>query len=196
MRLWRAVRLLLLRFTSRDRYAAVRCLREISALASLLVLSYNSSALRQADANIYTHIQSARRGKGNIRRRGLVAGVENIFFGCKTVLGSARNLSGAPNRRTITALMEKMSALLIRLELQLMAGDGEKSSVLGKELLKESSATRRLITAARLEALCAHDQSLQGSNVNNFTTVLADIEKWLHAVEAMSALAVRRRTLL
>ncbi len=196
LRLERAARLLLLRFTSHDRYAAVRCLREISALASLLVHSHNSQVLRQADANIYTHIQIALRGKDKIRRRSLVAGIENIFFGCKTVLDSARNLRGAlkEDRRTIIALMEQMSALFIRLELQLMAGTTEKSSALGKELLKESSAMRRLITAARLEALCAHDRGLKSSNVNNFTTVLSDIEKWLRAVEAMSALAVRRRT--
>lgn len=196
LRLERAARLFLLRFTSHDAYAAVRCLREISALASLLVHSHNSQVLRQADANIYTHIQSALRGKSKIRRRSLVAGIENIFFGCKTVLNSVRNLRGAPkeHRRTITSLMEKMSALFICLELQLMAGTAEKSAALGKELLKESSAMRRLITASRLEALCAHDQGLQSSSVNNFTTVLADIEKWLYAVEAMSALALRRRT--
>lgn len=196
MRLRRAARLLLLRFTSPDRYAAVRCLREISALASLLANSHNSHALRRADANIYTHIQSALRGKSKIRRRSLVAGIENIFFGCKTVLNSVHNLRSAPKeqRRTITALMEKMSALFICLELQLTAGSGEESSALGKELLKESSVMRLGIKAARLEALCAHDQGLQSSNVNNFTTALADIEKWLYAVETMSALAVRRRT--
>lgn len=194
--LGRAARLLLLRFTSHDRYAAVRCLREISALASLLTHSHNSHALRRADANIYTHIQSALRGKRKIRRRSLVAGIENIFFGCKTVLGSVHNLRGAPkeHRRIITALMENMSALFILLEQQLTAGTGEKSSAFGKELLEESSEMRRLITAARLEALCPQDHGLQSSNVNNFTTALADIEKWLYAVETMSVLAERRRT--
>lgn len=192
--LGRAARLLLLRFTDRDCYTAVSCLREISELAGLLAHSHNNRVLRDRDANIYTHMQNALRGKSKIHRRSILAGVENVFFGCKAVLGSVSNQRGAPawHRRTITSLMEKMSALLRCLELQLMALSGEKAPVLRTELLKEGAAVRRTISTARLEALCAQDNGRESANVHNFTTALADFENWLQAVESMSALAARR----
>ena len=194
LRLKRAARFLLLRFTDQECYTAVSCLREISELAALLAHSHNNQVLRRRDANIYTHMQSALSGKSKIHRRSILAGVENVLFGCKAVLSSINNLRGAPagHRRTITSLMEKMSALHICLELQLMEPSGEKSSMLRNELLKEGAAIRRVISTARLEALCAPDTGREIANVHNFTTALADLEKWLQAVEAMSALAVRR----
>ncbi|MDP2865695.1 MAG: hypothetical protein Q8O90_05585, partial [Elusimicrobiota bacterium] len=181
-------------FTDHECYTAVSCLREISELAGLLAHSHNHRVLRQRDANIYTHMQNALRGKSKIHRRSILAGVENIFFGCKAVLSSINNLRGAPAGHcgTITSLIGKMSALLIYLELQLMEPSGEKSSALRNELIKEGAAVRRAISTARLEALCVPDTGPESSNVHNFTTALADIEKWLQAVEAMSALAVRR----
>ena len=194
LRLKRAARLLLLRFADHERYTAVSCLREISELAALLAHSHNNQVLRRRDANIYTHMQNALRGKSKIHRRSILAGVENILFGCKAVLSAVNNLRGAAagQRRTITALMEKMSALLICLEQQLIELSGEKSSLLRNELLKEGAAVRRAISTARLEALCAQDTGRESANVHNFTTALADLEKWLQAVEAMSALAARR----
>lgn len=190
----RAARLLLLRFADRERYAAVSCLREIAELAGLLAHSHNSQVLRRRDANIYTHMQRALKGKSRIHRRSILAGVENVLFGCKAVLSSVNNLRGAPaaHRRIVTSLMERMSALLTCLEQQLMEQSGENSFLLRDELLKEGAAVRRAISTARLEALCAPDTGRKGANVHNFTTALADIEKWLRAVEEMSALAMRR----
>ncbi len=194
LRLRRAASLLLLRFTDSERYTAVSCLREISQLAELLAHSHNSRVLRHRDAKIYTHMQNALRGKSKIHRRSILAGVENVFFGCKAVLGSVGTRRGAPvwQRRILASLMERMSALLGCLELQLMALSGEKSPALRNELLKEVAAVRRTISTARLEALCAQDNGRESANVHNFTTALADFENWLQAVESMSALAARR----
>lgn len=199
LRFKRAARLLLLRFTDHERYIAVNCLQEISELSRQLAYSHNNQVLRRRDASIYTHMQNARKGKSKIRRRSILAGVENVFFGCKAVLGSINNLRGASagHRRTVASLMEKMSALLACLELQLMEPSGEKSPMRRNELLKEGAAVRRAISAARLEALCAPDAGRESTYVHNFTTALADLEKWLQAVEVMSALAARscsRRT--
>ena len=192
----RVFRLALLRFTSHGRYAAVRCLGEISELIALSTHSRNNQVLRQVDANIYTHMQSLFKGKSKTHRRSLLAGVESIFFGCKAVLGSLNNLRGAPGayRGIINSLMGMMSGLLTCLEMQLLAGSDEKSSALRERLLAEGSAVRRTIINARLAALCAQDTGHRSSNVNNFTTALADFEKWVQAVEGMSARAVRRHS--
>lgn len=180
-----------LRITAPDTHRAAKILSLIRKATRLLAYSCSSRALRKVDADIYTQIQSALKGKTKISSRSILPRAEKLFTAVSDLL---RFLESVPGDRTvlsgiITDNMTAADGLLLALERQICAATAARALKHSLEFSSRVEAMRARLAQSRHEIHSCRDFSAS----LNALTLLDGFAGLIAAAEKLACFDIRAR---
>lgn len=182
---------LLLRIYAPETYRAAQVLGRIRHAVKLLSYSSSNRSLRKLDAEIYTHFQSALKGRLKIRSKSVLARTETLFAAIRDLLTAIEALPGSRHlfRVFISGNMAAADALLRALERQICSVSARRSMRRAAEFSRLADEMRGALVRLRRESLKKENASLAMNEL-----ALADgFEKMIAAAENVASFDIKSR---
>jgi hypothetical protein len=195
-RLLRAARTALFRITDPDRYRTILAVREAGKAADMLARYGGGTALRRSETAVYTHLQSALRGKASLSPRSPLPLAAHTFMAfkkvAKEVFAGSRK---APGQRTaLEPLLQSSAVMLGCLERQLCAPSASAVRHYGDEFHRRLASLRDETRALRGRVLCAEENRRTHSDAAALTAFEGFLSAAAGTGYAVRRYALRRRT--
>lgn len=181
----------LLRIYAPETYRAAQVLDRIRHAVRLLAYSSSSRALRKLDAEIYTHFQSALKGRLRMRSKSVLARTETLFAAVRDLLSDIEALPGSRHlyRVFISGNMAASDKLLRVLERQICSVSARRSVRWAAEFSRLADEMRGTLVRLRRESLNKESASLTMNKL-----ALADgFEKMIAAAEDVASFDIKSR---